>query len=368
MTRDLSGILRHFSVEGAYLEAHPYGCGHINDTYAVYVQNGAGVRRYVLQRINDYVFKDPAALMENVVRVTQHLRQKIVTAGGDVRRETLNLIPTTTGNAFYVDPCGNYWRGYLFVEGAQTYENVERMEHIYNAAKAFGRFQRRLSDFPADQLHEVIPDFHHTRKRFETFVSAVEADPVNRAATVKQEIAAIEARAEETTVLVDLQASGELPVRVTHNDTKFNNVMIDDETGEGICVIDLDTVMPGLALYDFGDAVRSATNRAPEDEPDASRVYMDLDVYEHLTHGYLGAARDFLTPAEIEYLPFAAKLMTLENGIRFLTDYLQGDVYFKIRREHHNRDRCRNQLQLVRDMEAHFAEMMRIVRTYSRAT
>ena len=367
MTPELSAIARHFRFEGAYLEARPHGCGHINDTYAVCVQNGAGVRRYVLQRINDYVFKHPPALMENVARVTQHLRRKITAAGGDVQRETLTLVPTITGESFYVDAEGNYWRGYVFVEGAQTYQNVEAMAHIYHAARAFGRFQARLSDFPADQLHEVIPDFHHTRKRFEAFVSAVEADPENRACTVKTEIAAIEARAEETAVLVDLQAAGELPVRVTHNDTKFDNVMIDDETGEGICVIDLDTVMPGLALYDFGDAVRSATNRAAEDELDASKVHMDLDVYEHLTRGYLAAARDFLTPGEIAYLPFAAKLMTLENAIRFLTDYLQGDVYFKIHRQHHNRDRCRNQLQLVREMEAHVDEMREVVRRYSRA-
>jgi Ser/Thr protein kinase RdoA (MazF antagonist) len=368
MTCDLSDIAKQFQFEGVYLEAHPYGYGHINDTYAVYVQNGASVTRYVLQRINDYVFKNPVALMENVVRVTRHLRRKIEASGGDVQRETLNLIPTTRGETFYVDPEGNYWRGYIFVEGAQTYQNVEKVEHIYNAAKAFGRFQEQLSDFPAEQLHEVIPDFHHTRKRFETFVRAVEADSENRAAEVKEEIAFIEARAEETSVLVDMQASGDLPLRVTHNDTKFNNVMIDNETGEGICVIDLDTVMPGLALYDFGDAVRSATNPAAEDESDPSNVYVDLSVYEHLAHGYLDAARDFLTPTEIEYLPFAAKLMTFENGMRFLTDYLQGDVYFKIHREHHNRDRCRNQLQLVRDMEAHFEEMMGIVRTYSRAT
>lgn len=364
MSYHVHEVAKHFRFEGKYLEAQPYGYGHINDTYAVYVQQNGEVRRYILQRINDYVFKNPVALMGNIIRVTRHLRQKIQATGGNVERETLNVVPTVDDKMFYRSPEDNYWRGYIFIEGAQTYQNVTDMEHIYNAAKAFGRFQAQLSDFPADQLHEVIPNFHHTRKRFETFVAAVEADPVNRAFGVKEEIAFIEARADEASLLVDMQARGELPERVTHNDTKFNNVMIDNETGEGICVIDLDTVMPGLALYDFGDAVRSAGNSASEDERDLSKVHIDLEVYEHLTRGYLDAARDSLTPTEIEYLPFGAKLMTFENAIRFLTDYLQGDVYYKIHREDQNLDRCRAHLQLVRDMEAHFDEMIAIVRRY----
>ncbi|MGC9398606.1 MAG: phosphotransferase enzyme family protein [Anaerolineae bacterium] len=365
MNHNLADIAPHFRLDGRYLEAHPYGYGHINDTYAVYVYRNGEVRRYILQRINDYVFKEPEALMENIVRVTHHLREKIQRSGGDVERETLNVVPTTTGETFYRSPDGAYWRAYLFIEGAQTYQNVVDMTHVYNAAKAFGRFQAALSDFPTEELHEVIPDFHHTRKRFETFVKALDEDRVNRAHVVREEITFIEARAEETSVLVDLRAQRELPRRVTHNDTKFNNVMIDNETGKGICVIDLDTVMPGLALYDFGDAVRSATNAGAEDERDLSKVYVDLDVYEHLTRGYLDAACEFLTPTEIEYLPFAAKLMTFENAIRFLTDYLQGDVYYKIHREHQNLDRCRAHLQLVRDMEAHFEELQAVVRRYA---
>ncbi len=365
MTHNLPEVAAQFRLNGQYLEAHPYGYGHINDTYAVYVHRDGSVNRYILQRINDYVFKDPVALMENVTRVTRHLRKKIQASGGNAERETLNVVPTVRDRTFYLSPQGNYWRGYIFIKDAQTYQNVVNMAHIYNAARAFGRFQAYLSDFPADQLHEVIPDFHHTRKRFETFEKVLDADPVNRAHSVKEEIDFIEARAEETSVLVDMKAQGELPERVTHNDTKFNNVMIDNETGEGICVIDLDTVMPGLALYDFGDAVRSAANSASEDEPDLSKVYIDLEVYAQIAHGYLDAARDFLTPMEIEYLPFAAKLMTFENAIRFLTDYLEGDVYYKIHRERQNLDRCRTHLKLVRDMDAHFDEMMDIVSRYS---
>jgi Ser/Thr protein kinase RdoA (MazF antagonist) len=362
---DIAAIVENFQFEGDYVKAHPYGFGHINDTYAVYFRRSNGwMRRYILQRINHYVFKDPVGLMENIQKVTDHLREKIKRAGGNADRETLTLIPSVSGKSYYKSPQGNYWRGYIFIEDARTYQTVESMAHIYNAALAFGRFQNRLSDFPAHELHEAIPDFHNTAKRFETFVRAVEEDVANRAHAVEDEIAFLEARADDTHVLVDLLAQGKLPERVTHNDTKFNNVMIDDESGEGICVIDLDTVMPGLSLYDFGDSARSATNPAAEDTLDLSEVNVDLEVFDHLTHGYLDAAREALTPREIDYLPFAVKLMTLENGMRFLTDYLQGDVYFKIHRPNHNLDRSRAQLKLVESMEANFERMRAIVEKY----
>jgi Ser/Thr protein kinase RdoA (MazF antagonist) len=361
----LAKIVEHFGFEGDFLKAYPYGPGHINDTFTVHFRKrDDAAQRYILQRINHNVFRNPEQVMQNIERVTAHLREKIIAACGDPERETLNLIPTTNGKTFHRTRDGNYWRAYVFISGAQTYQVVESLDHIYHASKAFGKFQRLISDLPAGQLYETIPNFHHTRKRFEVFVEAVEKDVKNRARSVSVEIEFVEKRAGDTSVLLDLLEQGQLPERITHNDTKFNNVMIDDETREGICVIDLDTVMPGLSLYDFGDAVRSGANSAAEDERDLSKVGMALERYDRLTHGYLDAARDFLTPTEIDYMSFAAKLITLECGIRFLTDHLDGDVYYKIHRENHNLDRCRTQFKLVKDMEEKFDQMVEIVEKY----
>jgi Ser/Thr protein kinase RdoA (MazF antagonist) len=365
MRPDFAAIVGHFQFEGDFLDVSPCGFGHINDTCAARFRKTSGaVHRYILQRINRNVFKHPEELMHNVEKVTAHLREKIVAAGGDPDRETLNLVPTVDGKTFYKTHDGKYWRAYIFIEGAQTYQVVEDLDHVYNAAKAFGSFQELLGDLPAGQIYETIPNFHHTRKRFEAFIEAVGRDAKNRAQFARAGIEFAEQRAEETLVLVDLLERGKLPERVTHNDTKLNNVMIDDETGEGICVIDLDTVMPGLSLYDFGDCVRSGANMAGEDERDLSRVRVDLEVFDCLAHGYLDAARDFLTPLEIDYLPFSAKLMTLECGMRFLTDYLEGDVYFKIHRENHNLDRSRAQFRIVSDVEEKLNQMERIVEKY----
>jgi Ser/Thr protein kinase RdoA (MazF antagonist) len=362
MKPDFPAISRQFRIEGLLLEAQPYGTGHINDTYAAsFEQAGGQVHRCLLQRINDHVFADPEGLMENMELVLAHLRAKIVAAGGNPDREAMTLIPTVEGNAFTRIDGRDYWRAFRMIEGARTYEAVESSEQVYQAARAFGNFQKLLADFPAEALHETIPDFHHTGKRFDAFVQAVERDVENRACTVAPEIAFVEKRAEETSVLVDLMEKGQLPERVTHNDTKFNNVMIDDETGEGICVIDLDTVMPGLALYDFGDAVRYAANTSAEDEPDPSKAGIDLEIYDRFTSGFLDSAREFLTPIEIDHLSFSAKLMTFECGMRFLTDYLQGDLYFRTHREGHNLDRCRTQFGMVADIEARFEGMQMIV-------
>ena len=362
---DPAEIVSHFSFEGDCLGVSPYGLGHIHDTYvARFRKRGGADRRYVLQRINHDVFKRPEELMQNIEAVTAHLRLKIIAAGGDPARETLNLIPTIGGGTWYRTHAGDYWRAYTFIEGARTYEVAESLDHVYSAARAFGRFQSLLSDFPAGRLHETIPNFHHTGKRFEAFVEAVERDATNRARSVQAEIEFVTQRAPDTPVLVDLLERGELPERVTHNDTKFNNVMIDDETGDGICIVDLDTVMAGLSLYDFGDAVRSGANPAAEDERDLSRVWCDLEIFDCLVHGYLDAARDFLTPAEVDLLPFSARLMTLECGMRFLADHLNGDVYFKTHRENHNLDRCRTQFKMVADMESKRDQMERIVARY----
>ncbi len=365
MRPELAEIVKRFRFEGDYLGANPYGTGHINDTFVAHFANlGNTSRRYILQRINHTIFEKPEELMENIEAVTRHLRRKITAAGGDPERETLNLIPTADGGSFHRTEDGNYWRAYNFIEHAQTYEVAENPVHVRNAAKAFGRFQSLLSDFPSGQLNETIPDFHNTRKRFEALVDAVERDVRNRARSVQAEIEFAVRRADDAPVLLDLLEKGELPERVTHNDTKFNNVMIDDESGEGICVIDLDTVMPGLTLYDFGDSVRSAANTAAEDEQDLNKVRFDLGVFEHLAHGYLDAARGFLTPREADYLPFSARIMTLECGVRFLADYLDGDVYFKTHRDSHNLDRCRTQFKMVADMEGSFDQMRRIVELY----
>ncbi len=362
---DFIETVNNICFEGRFIEGTPYGFGHINDTYAVYFKKHDGnTHRYILQRINHDVFKDPEGLMENIIKVTGHLRERIIETGGDPDRETLNLIPSKDGKLYYKSSCGNYWRGYIFIEGAQTYQVVENSTHLYNAGKAFGRFQRLLNGFPADSLHESIPDFHNTKKRFESFLKSVEEDAVNKAREVQAEIEFILKREKDVSVLIELQKKGRLPLRVTHNDTKFNNVLIDNNTGEGICVIDLDTVMPGLSLYDFGDSIRSGANSAAEDEKDLSKVSMDLNLFERFTCGFLENSGEFLNPDEIEYLPFAAKLMTFECGMRFLTDYLNGDTYFRIHRKHHNLDRARTQFKMVKDIEENFELMKSIVRKY----
>lgn len=358
---DIGRIAARFRIEGEFLDAVPYGSGHINDTYASRFRQGDKVVRYIHQRINHFVFKEPEKLMENVERVTGYSRERIIEGGGDPMRETLTLIPVTDGKNWYRTDEGDYWRTYVFIEAARTYDQVEDPRHVYNASRAFGNFQKMLSSLPGERLHETIPNFHHTRKRFETFADALCRDCMNRAAQVKDEIDFVLEREADTSVIVDMLAGGEIPERVTHNDTKLNNVMIDDVTGEGICVIDLDTVMPGSALYDFGDSVRIGASTAVEDETDLGKVTIDMRMFECLAGGYLDAAGAFLTPTEIQYLPFAAKLMTFECGVRFLTDYLVGDTYFRIHRPEHNVDRCRTQFKMVSDIESLMDRMHSIV-------
>jgi hypothetical protein len=304
--------------------------------------------------------------MDNIARVTGHLRKKILAAGGDPDRETLNLVPTKDGEAFLHTDDGDYWRTYIFVEGARTYDIVENINHVYNAANTFGRFQSMVSDLPDPRLYETIPHFGDSAKRFRDFTEAIGADTVNRAASAKPEIEFALPRGNTTSVVMDLLAEGKIPERIAHYDTKFNNVMIDNNTGEGICVIDLDTVMPGTVLYDFGDSVRLGINPAAEDETDLSKVRADMDMFERLTHGYLDAARGFLTPVEIGHLVFAARLITFTIGIRFLADYLAGDVYFKTHRPDHNLIRCRTQFAMVKDMEDKQERMDAIVEKYAK--
>lgn len=359
---DFQNLVPHFNYEGEYIRAERYGYGHIHDTYVVFFKLADGrIRKYLLQRINHFVFANPAGLMKNIAAITAHLRRKVIAAGGDPARETLSLVPTRSGSTYHQSGDGMYWRSYHFIEDAQTYQFPASMQHVYNAARSFGTFQLMLADFPLDELEETIPDFHHTPKRFEAFARAVQVDAFNRAGQVREEIAFALRRAEEAPRLVDLIDQGRLPLRVTHNDTKFNNVMIDDHTGQGLCVIDLDTVMPGSALYDFGDAIRSIANMAKEDERDLSQVRFSLEIFGHYASGYLDAVRPILSTEEIELLPFSARLMTLECGLRFLTDYLNGDVYFHTQRQDQNLDRCRVQFRLLQEMEARYDAMIRVI-------
>jgi hypothetical protein len=355
---DVRAVARQFPLRGEFISAAPYGSGHINDTYCVVYDQGGARGRYILQRINHLVFKNPPALMENVQRVTAHLGQKAA-GQSDASRRVLTLIPALDGRPHYGDAQGNFWRVYTFIEKARTFDAVESTQQAFQAAKAFGQFQKLLADLPAPRLHDTIPDFHHTPKRFAALEKAIGADAANRAQLAKPEIEFALHRKADTSILLDAT----LPERVTHNDTKFNNVMLDDATGEGICVIDLDTVMPGLALYDFGDMVRTATSPAREDERDLSKVTMQLPMFEALARGYLASAAELLTPAEKKFLPFSGKLITLEIGLRFLTDYLSGDTYFKVHREGHNLDRCRTQFKLVESIEQQEAAMNKLVET-----
>ena len=351
-----------FKFGGKIVSAAPYGSGHINDTFLTLIEIDGKHQRFILQRINHEVFKQPDLLMENVARVCAHAHAKLSIAGKpDAHRRALRLIPTIQAKAWHIDSSGNRWRCYDFIEGASGHDVVRSPAQAEAAAKAFGAFQSLLADLPGDRLHETIPDFHHTPSRFARFQAALAKDSHGRAATAGPEITFALARASEVSVVVDALRDGTLPERVTHNDTKLNNVLLDDVTQEGVCVIDLDTVMPGSALYDFGDLVRTSTSPAAEDETDLSQIRMQLPMFEALVRGYLESARGFLTPREKELLPFAGKLITFEIGLRFLTDWLEGDTYFKIKRPRHNLDRCRTQFKLVSSIEEQLPAMGEIV-------
>lgn len=360
----ISEALAHMAFEGSVTEHMRYGHGHINDTFDVRTAAEDGEHRYILQRMNGEVFKDPVALMANIVGVTSFLRQEIVKEGGDPLRETLNVVPTKAGEAYFVDSEGNYWRAYLFIGGATCYDAVEKPEDFYQSAKAFGGFQRRLSAYPAEKLSETIPDFHNTPVRMETLKEAVKKDICGRAASVKTEIRFALEREKEAGMAMEMAGDGRLPLRVTHNDTKLNNIMIDDATGEALCIIDLDTIMPGLSIFDYGDSIRFGANTAAEDEPDAGKAGLSLPLFDIYTKGYMEGCQGSLTESEVDMLPMGAKLMTFECGVRFLTDYLQGDTYFKVARENHNLDRCRTQFALVADMEKKWNNMEEIVEKY----
>lgn len=353
MSEALFEILRGFRLDAEPVSCEPYGCGHINATYLAVTASG---RRYILQKINHHTFRDVAGLMENITSVTEFLRTKT-----DDPRSVLTLVKTADG-ASYLHAQEGYWRVYDFVEDTICLQQPETDEDFYQSAVGFGTFQQLLAEFPAEKLHETIPNFHNTPDRYRAFLETLERDPMRRAAQVQPEIEFALARQSEMAALQTALKAGELPLRVTHNDTKLNNVLLDAKTRKALCVIDLDTVMPGSSLYDFGDSIRFGASTAAEDEPDLSRVQFSLPMFEAFTRGFLKEAGQTLGAREIELLPMGAKLMTLECGMRFLADYLNGDKYFRVHREGHNLDRARTQFKLVRCMEESWAQMADIVR------
>ena len=356
MFKNFNEILAKFDI---VVEPSTYGNGHINDTYLV-----DSTPNYILQRINKNVFKNPPAVMENIMGVTEHLRKKIIAEGGNPDRETLSLIYTRDGKPYYKDENGDYYRVYRFIDHAKSYDIVENPMQLYNAARAFGKFQNMLADYPAENLHETIVDFHNTRVRYENFKRSLAANKSGRAANVAEEIKFVLDRECDCGVIVDAIAEGRIPLRVTHNDTKLNNVMLDIETGDAVCVIDLDTVMPGSLLYDFGDALRFGGSSGAEDEPDLSKIWFDVEKFEYFAKGFLEVLPS-ITDEEIELLPFSVKLMTLECGSRFLADYIDGDTYFKTHYEDHNLVRARTQFKLVADIEEKMDELKAIVKRLS---
>ncbi len=360
--KQLQEISKKFQIYGEILHAETLKIGHINETYtATYDQGGTRVR-YIHQKINQNVFRNPSGVMKNVMRVTTHIRKKQEQLGvRDVTRRSLIVIPTRDGKSYYQNGGGEVWRTFVFVEGVETYEAVQSPDQAYQAGRAFGEFQSLLVDLPGGRLIETIPNFHHTRRRFEALRKAINDDHYNRAKDSKAEIEFALRRENLVDVILNGMAKGQIPERITHNDTKFNNVMLDVLTGEAMCIVDLDTVMPGCALYDFGDMVRTTTSSTLEDEMDLSKVKMQMPMFKKLAQGYLASAGCFLTRAERKLIAFSGKLITFEIGIRFLTDFLSGDKYFRTHRPGHNLDRCRTQFKLVESIEQQEAQMQKFV-------
>ena len=356
-------VASHFQYLGTPVSAVPCNVGHINSTYFI-TCDGENSVRYVLQKINTNVFKKPVEVVENMVAVCEHLKGKIAAEGGEVDRETISIIPTRDGKMYYATPDGDYWRTYQAIEGVVTYNLAESPEMFRSAASAFGRFFNRLSDFPPERLHVTIPNFHNTVSRFQDFKKAVEEDRLGRVKDAAEEIAFALAREDVCSFLMDGIADGRFKLGVTHNDTKLNNILIDKTSGRGICIIDMDTVMPGSLLFDFGDAIRFGASSALEDETDLSKVYVDLQMFEAYVDGFLSELRRSVSVDEIRAFPMAARVITFETGLRFLTDYLNGDVYFRISHPYHNLDRARNQFKLVADGEERYEELCKIVEKY----
>lgn len=357
--------LKSMKFDGDVINVKSFGSGIINDTFLVTCKNNKGnENKYILQKINSSIFKNVEKLMENYCGVCDYLKKIVSENGGDVERETITVVPTNSGKSYLKDSLDNYWRAIKFISDTVTYDVAESAEDFYKVGKAFGEFQNKLAGYNAENLYESIPNFHNTKERFKTFLLAIENNKARRLESVRSEVDFILEREKDTSILLDLYENGELPLRVTHNDTKISNILMDANTKNGICIIDLDTIMPGLSLYDFGDAIRSGATHALEDEKDLDKVYVDLEFFEAFTKGFLEGTNSSLTEKEIEMLPMGAKVITLEQAIRFLTDYLDGDVYYKTSYSNQNLDRTRTQLKLVKDIEEKWNELNNIVNKY----
>lgn len=360
--KTLQTVIPGFCFAGELFDIREIESGHINGTYRLSFRlKDGGERRYILQKINTFVFKNPEWVMENIQGVTGHLRKKLADSGENPERRVLTCVPTMDGKLLFRDDDGNYWRAYDFIENAIAYDRIEKPEHFREAGRIFGLFQRLLSDYPVDNLHETIPDFHNTKARFKNLEKAISEDKMGRAKAVREEIAFIRERMEAMEVIENLIEGGGIPLRVTHNDTKINNVMLDADTGEGLCAIDMDTVMAGSVLHDFGDAIRSGAMKATEDEADLKGISLDMRLFEAFSEGFISQIADMLTWKEAENLALGALVMTCELAARFLTDYLEGDVYFKNRYPGHNLARMRVQAALLKDMETKKTQMDDII-------
>jgi hypothetical protein len=357
----LEGVARNFQITGELIEIKPYGIGHINKTYASCYVSGTHPKWYIHQKLNHHVFKEPENVMDNCTRITTHAGKLVQARGGDLLRETLNLVPTLDEKMYFQSDDGEYWRTFLMIQDAKSYEIPENPRQVYEAAKAYGDYQRLLTTLPGKRLHETIPDFHNTTKRYRTLSKIISADPQNRVQYAKREIEFIHSHTRIINLFADLIKKGKMPERIAHNDTKLNNVLLDIHSDKAICVIDLDTTMPGYALHDFGDMVRTGAATAKEDDDHFSNIGIDLQLFEQLTMGYLEATSEFLLPIELENLCYAGIVITLEQGIRFLSDYLVGDLYYKTLHSEHNLIRTKNQLKMVSEMESRFDEIKSII-------
>lgn len=364
MRNELENLVKKFNIKGEIKDIICNNTGNINKTYMVVVNENNIEKKYVLQKINTTVFNEPYLLMNNIVNVTNYCRQYLINNNEDIKRGTLNVIKTKDkkNQNLYRTKNNEYYRMYDFVENAISYDKTDNKDIFYNVGKACGHFVRMLDGYPMEELDETIPNFHNTKVRYDDLLNSIKKDPVDRAKNVMEEILFVLRRSDQVSIIVDLIEKGEIPVRVTHNDTKINNVLMDKTTNEAICLIDLDTVMPGSALYDFGDAIRSGASKTFEDDTNLSNVGISLEFFESFTEAYLSETKDILTKTEIDYLAFSCILLTLELVIRFLTDYINGDTYFKCDYENHNLDRVRNQIALVKDMEKNYSNMNNIVR------
>ncbi len=361
MGYNLSEIFKLFEADGTFLTGEPYGSGHIHDTFRIETAE-KDKDDYILQRLNNRIFKNIPQLQNNIERVTVHLRNKLEKIpGSDIKRECLSLIPSHEGKTWLYDNDGNYWRMYIFISNHRSYNVVDSPDKAFEGGKAIGRFQAMLADMPGEPLFETIPWFHNIEKRLDAFNLKILENPLGRALYIADDIRDVLTRAEEMKIILRLGSEGKIPARITHNDTKFNNILL-DENDKALCVIDLDTVMPGYVHYDFGDAIRTAANSASEDEKDLSKINMDINLFEAYAKGFLSESGNTLNKTEKEYLAFAPRLITYTIAVRFLTDYIDGDNYFKVHHEHHNLQRARAQLRLVKSMEEQYEEMKTIIR------